>query len=247
MAKTLNHYSQQIKALAPDVLALQQARQLGGLLIEAKAAVKAAGRKWGEWLEQDCALSSRTAQRFMTIAKRWDEAAFAAARQERPDLPLREADKVLAASSTRKRPEPEQPDPYSDAMGRLATAQWELTLAAEDHQVDQWIGAELQAAQEALAAASKALMEKCFGEQMAAASTSSIEPPPRRVELQVGDRCSCRAPHGSISGTIVEVYPKPGDWSTYSWLQDGATDPAIVGWGMPGASSGLQHSIDSQL
>lgn len=244
MAKTLNHYSQQIKSLAPDVLALQQARQLGDLLIDAKAAVKSAGRKWGEWLEQDCALSSRTAQRFMNIAKRWNDAAFAAARQERPDLPLREADKVLAASSARKRPEPEQPDPYSIGMDRLACARRELTLAAENFQVDQWIGAELQAAQEALAAAFKALMEKRWPGS-AAVCKSSIEPRPRRVELEVGDRCSCHAPHGQISGTIVEVLSEPGDWSIYSWLQDGATDPVMVGWGMPGAHSGLRHSIAS--
>jgi len=103
MGKTLNHYSQQIKALAPDSLILDRARELGTLLLEAKAAVLAAGRRWSDWLETDCALSTRTAQRFMAIAARWDEPAFAEARQQRPDLPLREADKVLASSSTRKR------------------------------------------------------------------------------------------------------------------------------------------------
>jgi len=104
MGKTLNHYSQQIKALAPDSLVLDRARDLGLLLLEAKAAVLAAGRRWSDWLETDCALSTRTAQRFMAIASRWDEPAFADARRQRPDLPLREADRVLAASSTRKRP-----------------------------------------------------------------------------------------------------------------------------------------------
>lgn len=105
MGKTLNHYSQQIKALVPDSLALDRARKLGLLLLEAKAAVQAAGRRWSDWLEADCSLSARTAQRFMTVAKRWDEPAFAEARQQRPDLPLREADKLLASTSTRKRPE----------------------------------------------------------------------------------------------------------------------------------------------
>jgi hypothetical protein len=103
MAKTLTHYSQQIKALAPDAVALDRAKQLGDLLVSAKAAVKAAGKSWTAWLETDCSLSSRTAQRFMTIATRWDDAAFTEARKHRPDLPLREADKVLAANSTRKK------------------------------------------------------------------------------------------------------------------------------------------------
>jgi hypothetical protein len=106
MAKTLNHYSQQIKALAPDALVLDRARELGTLLLEAKAAVQAADRKWTDWLEADCSLTARTAQRFMTIARRWDEPAFAEARTARPDLPLREADKVLAENSTRKRVKP---------------------------------------------------------------------------------------------------------------------------------------------
>lgn len=118
MGKTLNHYSQQIKALAPDSLALDRARELGLLLLEAKAAVVAAGRSWGEWLENDCALSTRTAQRFMAIASRWDEPAFAEARQQRPDLPLREADRVLAASSTRKR----APRKRSDCEARTSGA-----------------------------------------------------------------------------------------------------------------------------
>jgi len=103
MGKTLSHYSQQIKALAPDSLVLDRARELGIVLLEAKAAVLAAGRRWSDWLETDCDLSARTAQRFMGYASRWDEPAFVEARQKRPDLPLREADKVLAASSTRKR------------------------------------------------------------------------------------------------------------------------------------------------
>lgn len=242
MAKTLNHYSQQIKALAPDVLALSQARQLGTLLIEAKAAVKAAGRLWGDWLQDDCLLSARTAQRFMTIAKRWDEPAFVEARQQRPDLPLREADKVLAANSTRKRAEPEQPDPCSVAMSKLATAAWELSRAAEIRQLDQWAGAELQAAQEAIAVARKALMKAAHGEETAAAWDSSFEPPTRRVELQVGDRCSTRAPHGSINGTVVEVHPVPGDWSTYSWRSDESGQIQHIGWGMPG--HGMAASID---
>lgn len=244
MAKTLNHYSQQIRSLAPDALALDRARDLGLLLIEAKAAVQAAGRKWGEWLEQDCSLASRTAQRFMTVARRWDEPAFIEARKARPGLPLREADKVLAATSSRKKPEPDQPDPYNVAMSKLATAQWELQLASEIRQVDQWAGAEIQAAKEALATVRKALM-RSFGDEIAAAWASSLEASPRRVEMKVGDRCQCRVRDGHLAaGTITAVHPdRSGDWSAYSWLQDGTNEPVTVGWGMPGAASGLKHSI----
>lgn len=106
MAKTLNHYSQQINALAPDAVALDRAKQLGDLLITAKAAVKAAGKRWTDWLQSDCSLTVRTAQRFMTIAQRWDEPAFTEARTANPALAIREADKVLAANSTRKRVNP---------------------------------------------------------------------------------------------------------------------------------------------
>jgi hypothetical protein len=102
MAKTLNHYSQQIKALAPDAVALDRAKQLGDLLLQAKAAVKAAGKLWTDWLQSDCELTTRTAQRFMTIATRWDDPAFTEARSANPQLAIREADKVLAANSTRK-------------------------------------------------------------------------------------------------------------------------------------------------
>ena len=106
MAKTLNHYSQQIRSLAPDAVALDRAKVLGDLLIDAKAAVKAAGKLWTDWLQSDCDLTPRTAGRFMTIAKRWNEDAFTQARNANPSLAIREADKVLAASSTRKRINP---------------------------------------------------------------------------------------------------------------------------------------------
>lgn len=106
MAKTLNHYSQQIRSLAPDAVALDRAKALGDILIDAKAAVKAAGKLWTEWLQSDCDLTSRTAGRFMTIAKRWNDQAFTDARTANPALAIREADKVLAANSTRKRVNP---------------------------------------------------------------------------------------------------------------------------------------------
>ena len=243
MAKTLNHYSQQIRALAPDALALKQARDLGLLLIEAKAAVQAAGRKWGEWLERDCSLGSRTAQRFMTVARRWDEPAFIEARKARPGLPLREADKVLAATSSRKKPEPV--DPIQEGYSKAVSLAWELQQLLWDRRVDQVAGDQLAAAAAALGAARSALFIHAHGEAMArACSELPGQSGCRRLEMAVGDRCDCSAPYGPISGTITAVHPDPsGDWSTYSWLQDGTDEPVTVGWGMPGAAAGLKHSI----
>lgn len=173
MAKTLNHYSQQIKALAPDALALDRAKQLGDLLLQAKAAVKAAGKLWTDWLQTDCDLTVRTAQRFMTIAKRWNEDAFTKARNANPSLAIREADKVLASTSARKRKE-EAPDPYNLAMGKIAVAQWEIQLVSEIKQADQCAGAELKAAAEAIAAARRAISEHRFRELLTAACASSL-------------------------------------------------------------------------
>lgn len=119
MAKTLNHYSQQIRSLAPDAVALDRAKALGDILIDAKAAVKAAGKLWTEWLQSDCDLTPRTAGRFMTIAKRWNDQAFTDARTANPALAIREADKVLAANSSRKKApkatQPVQPTPIAKA------------------------------------------------------------------------------------------------------------------------------------
>lgn len=242
MAKTLNHYRQQIRALAGNAQALTRARSLGQVLIDAKAAVLAANGSWGDWLEQECNISARTARRFMTIARRWEEPVFVAAREANPDLPLREADKVLASTSARKRKE-EEPDPYNLAMGKLAVAQWEIQLASEIKQVDQWAGAELQAAAEAVAAARRAI-SMVWGEKTAAAWASSFTPSARRVEMAVGDRCSCRAPSGTIDGTITAVhYGTADEWSTYSWQQDGTDRVVIVGWGSPGAARGFSYSI----
>lgn len=157
MAKTLNHYSQQIRSLAPEAVALDRAKTLGDLLIEAKAAVKAAGRLWGDWLQTDCDLSPRNAGRFMTIAKRWNEQAFSDAREANPKLAIREADKVLAANSKRKRAEPEQRDPYAEAMSKLAIIHFDLQLFSEIQLADQLAGEQIKVANQALAEVFRAM------------------------------------------------------------------------------------------
>lgn len=238
MAKTLNHYSQQIKALAPDAVALDRAKKLGDLLIEAKAAVKAAGKLWGDWLQDDCELSARNAGRFMTIAKRWNEQAFSDARTANPALAIREADKVLAASSTRKRAEPEQPDPHAEAMSKLATIRWELTLLSEMHLADQLAGDQIEAASQALFDVFKALTTK-FDPATKEVLDQQFAPRQRRVELQVGARCTSMNFGKEEAGTITAVHPGD-DWSTYTWQSDEG-ETRFIGWGYP--SAGVRGSI----
>lgn len=240
MAKTLNHYSQQIRSLAPDAVALDRAKALGDILIDAKAAVKAAGKLWTEWLQSDCDLTSRTAGRFMTIAKRWNDQAFTDARTANPALAIREADKVLAANSTRKRAEPEQPDPHAEAMSKLATIRWELKLLSEMHLAGQLAGDQIEAANQALFEVFKALTTK-FDPATKKVLDEQYQPRQRRIELKVGARCTSMNFGKEETGTITAVHP--GDeWSTYTWQSDaGAT--RCIGWGYPSAGKGSIHSV----
>ena len=235
MAKTLNHYSQQIRSLAPDAVALDRAKALGDILIDAKAAVKAAGKLWTEWLQSDCDLTSRTAGRFMTIAKRWNDQAFTDARTANPALAIREADKVLAASSTRKRAEPEKPDPHADAMSKLATIRWELKLLSEMHLADQLAGDQIEVANQALFDVFKGLTTK-FDPATKQVLDEQYQPRQRRIELKVGDRCTVMNFGVEEAGTITEVHPSD-EWSSYTWQSDeGAT--RCIGWGYPSAGKG---------
>ena len=242
MAKTLNHYSQQIRSLAPDAVALDRAKALGDILIDAKAAVKAAGKLWTEWLQSDCDLTSRTAGRFMTIAKRWNDQAFTDARTANPALAIREADKVLAANSTRKRAEPEQRDPHADAMSKLATIRWELQLLSEIHLAEQLAGDQIEAANQALFEVFKALTTKFDPATKEVLDNSKqFAPRQRRVELQVGDRCTSMNFGKEEAGAITAVHP--GDeWSSYTWQSDEGTTRCI-GWGYPSEGKGAIQRV----
>lgn len=248
MAKTLHHYRQQIRSLASGEQALDRARSLGHVLIDAKAAVRAAGQPWSEWLEAECDLSDRTARRFMTIARRWEEPTFVEARRANPELPLREADKVLAASSGRKRVVPQAPAPLEKALHKLATAAFELAQVGEIHEADRWAGDEIEAARVAVAAAHKALFRQAHGEESTPAWAGSFEPRPRWVELQAGDRCECMQYGQRQAGTITAVHPAAdGGWSTYSWQADGVAESVRVGWGYPGGPEAIRLSIAKVL
>jgi hypothetical protein len=90
----------------------------------------------------------------MAIAKRWGEPAFVAAREERPDLPLRAAAALLEASSKRKRygvlrnPSLEERWKAIEAMGPAFNA---LAVVAQLPRAQVLAQAELAAAQAAAA------------------------------------------------------------------------------------------------
>lgn len=91
------------KAASHIQSAVHHAAKAGLLLIEAKADV--GHGKWLAWLGQNCALSERTAQGYMRLARRMPELAKT---KRVADLPLRRALKALASPSAMK-PEPLAP------------------------------------------------------------------------------------------------------------------------------------------
>jgi hypothetical protein len=74
------------------------------LLLEAKGQV--AHGQWLLWLKANVAFSERTAQGYMTVARRWEE--LEAKAQRVADLPFRDAVKLLAAPA---QPEADVQDP----------------------------------------------------------------------------------------------------------------------------------------
>lgn len=75
---------------------LGHALNAGRLLIEAKAACPHGS--WGTWLSTNVTCSSRSAQAYMRVARRWDE--LAANPQGPADLSLDEALRLLATPAT---------------------------------------------------------------------------------------------------------------------------------------------------
>jgi hypothetical protein len=79
---------------------LKQAVDLGALLLQAKA--KVPHGRFGKWLEKNCDLSERSAQRYMALKEQWplfetwlkDNSATVA------DLSLRQAQKIIAPQPT---------------------------------------------------------------------------------------------------------------------------------------------------
>jgi len=74
----LTELAQKIRTGHGQVLGLLKktaviARELGQNLIEAKKLVKSG--RWGSWLDEHCHLTDRQAQKYMRLARRWDDLA----------------------------------------------------------------------------------------------------------------------------------------------------------------------------
>ena len=90
LAEEINDLHRQAEAMAGKALDL--ARQAGERLLEAKVACPHG--TWRDWLKTNFAGSERTAQRYMSFAKRWPELMAKTTRVA--DLPIREAAQLLA-------------------------------------------------------------------------------------------------------------------------------------------------------
>jgi hypothetical protein len=233
MAKTLHHFSQQIRSLAVDAGALDRAREIGLLLIEAKAAVKAAGKAWGTWLKGDCELSDRTAQRYMAIASRWDE--LAKALKERPNLSVREADKVLAAAAPRK--EQPEPTPLRVVAEHGRTAGFALSQAGDINGLDAALLPSLVRAMQAVLELETEIAQLQVADngtpqdyRLWMASTS-INPP--RCEVRVGDLVQVPTGGPHVTATVVSVAgeQRSDEFSAEVEFEvDGVMKERTVGW-----------------
>lgn len=90
LAEEINDLHRQAEETAGKAIDL--ARQAGERLLEAKAACPHG--TWRDWLNTNFAGSERTAQRYMSFAKRWPELMAKTTRVA--DLPIREAAQLLA-------------------------------------------------------------------------------------------------------------------------------------------------------
>ena len=96
LANLINQAHQSVQAAITE--GLQHAKAAGELLLQAKA--QCPHGAWGSWLDDNFQGSDRTAQRYMTIAKRWPELEAKATRVS--DLPFREAVKLLTETRAKR-------------------------------------------------------------------------------------------------------------------------------------------------
>ena len=100
LAKQINDHLKEMEETTNRIkqTVLQQALRLGELLLQAKA--KVGHGRFGKWLEKNCELSERSAQRYMALKEQWpkieawlkDNSATVA------DLSLRKAEQIIAPS-----------------------------------------------------------------------------------------------------------------------------------------------------
>src|SRR5215469_12503194 len=129
LAKQINDHLKEMEETTNRVkqTVLQQALRLGELLLQAKA--KVAHGRFGKWLEKNCELSERSAQRYMQLKEGWpkieawlkDNSATVA------DLSLRKAEQIVAPPPP---PPPEQNQQQSNGGGTPAPTDVDPLVAA---------------------------------------------------------------------------------------------------------------------
>jgi hypothetical protein len=112
LAKRINACHRQVEITGHQTL--KYARDAGRLLLEAKEQV--AHGEWQEWVRDNCQFALRTAQAYMSVARRWPE--LEAKTQRVARLSLRRA---IAELTEPKQLEPEETD--VDKMLRVAVAE----------------------------------------------------------------------------------------------------------------------------
>jgi len=114
---------------------LEHGRNVGELLLKAKAQIKAQGGKWLPWLLENCDVGVRMAQAYMRLAERWPQLVRAVEDTQRvaylEDLPMREALALLATHNQHTEP----PEPESDAQTASETSP-EFPKVDEDLKTD---------------------------------------------------------------------------------------------------------------
>jgi hypothetical protein len=102
LAQRINDQLKEIQEHAKRVkqTVLRQAVSLGELLLQAKA--KVGHGKFKQWLDDNCELSERSAQRYMALKEQWPkiEAWLKEKSATVADLSLRKAEQIIAPQST---------------------------------------------------------------------------------------------------------------------------------------------------
>jgi hypothetical protein len=95
LAKRINDHLKEMEDTANRVkqTVLQQALYLGDLLLQAKA--KVGHGKFKRWLEKNCELSERSAQRYMALKEQWPKIE-AWLKDKVADLSLRKVEQIIA-------------------------------------------------------------------------------------------------------------------------------------------------------
>jgi hypothetical protein len=117
LAKQINDHLKEMEETTNRIkqTVLQQALRLGELLLQAKA--KVGHGKFKAWLDRNCHLSERSAQRYMALKEQWPkiEAWLKLKSATVAELSLRKAEQIIAPQPDP--PSPEQQQPGGNGIG----------------------------------------------------------------------------------------------------------------------------------